>query len=178
MSIRIKATSADVDKQIELLKFYPEILKKHYRPAMYRAVNGLSKRIKPTIPEDTGRARDTFKASVVGSGINMEGRVGWWGQDKPWYINIMEYGSKRHPINKGKETRTKKNRAAFEQGDAQFGGAGGTHIFVKGGWKTAAVVNGVSKRGFMAAGYSAMKPQIEQYMFEASEAVVKEMAVK
>ena len=150
MSIKVDMTSPDVDKQLELLKFYPEILKKHFRPRLYRAVGGLSKQIEPNIPRKTGRAAQTFGSRVRGTGINLMGQVGWYDRGDPWYPNVIEHGAKAHEMN----------------------------TFTPGLGKYIKTHPGFSAIGFMAAGYSAYKGTIDQLMYEASEAVVNEMAVK
>lgn len=157
MSYRVDMSSPDIDKQIELLKFYPEVMEKHFRPVLVTDVSKLYSKIRSTIPRRTGRALSKFKRSVRGKGINLEGRVGWWGKDQPWYINVLEYGAKPHVI------RSKK-----EGGFLWFGGR-----FVQ-------VVHhpGLSKRGFMQAGFDDLKPMVDADMLKASNAVVNEMAVK
>jgi hypothetical protein len=155
--IRIDMTSPDLDKQIELLKFYPEILEKHFRPAVLSSVKGLEARIKPTIPKRTGKAARSFGSKVTGKGINLTGRVGWYDRRDPWYPNVLEHGAKPHEIKSQK--------------------TGGFLFF---GGKYARVVQhpGLSKRGFMAAGFSAMKPAIESLLAKANEGVVKDLALK
>jgi len=150
MSIKVDMTSTDLDRQIELLKYYPEVLKKHFRPALKRAVQALEDRIRPTIPQDTGYAEMTFGSKVSGSGVSMTGRVGWYDASDPWHPNIIEYGAKPHAMN----------------------------VYVPTLSKYIDTHPGISARGFMAAGYSAMKPIIEADMAMANEAVVKELALK
>lgn len=96
MSHRIDMSSPDVDKQIELLKFYPEIMEKHFRPVLVTDVSKLYSKIRGDIPKRTGRAVSKFKRSVSGKGVNLTGRVGWWGANQPWYINVVEHGAKAH----------------------------------------------------------------------------------
>lgn len=179
MSYKIDMTSPDVDKQIELLKFYPEVMEKHFKPVLIVDVSKLYSSIKGTIPKRTGRAISKFKKSVTGKGINLTGRVGWWGSNQPWYINIVEYGAKSHPLNKGANVRTKKKSAIFQRymSDPNRIRVGGTHVNVNGRWVTMQVHPGFSKRGFMSEGFTTWKPEIDADMARASEAVVKEMAV-
>lgn len=150
MAIKVNMTAPDVEKQIALLKYYPEVLKKHFRPRMFQAVRGLESRIEGTIPSKTGRARDTFGSKVSGTGVNMAGRVGWYDKDDPPYPNMLEYGVGSHKIG------------------SYVPGLG---VYVD-------VHPGFSAFGFMAAGFSAMEGQISASMAQASEAVVNEMAVK
>jgi hypothetical protein len=149
MAFKIDMSSPDVDKQLALLKYYPEIVKKHFRPRMFQAVRGLESRIAGSIPSKTGRARNTFGSKVSGSGINMTGRVGWYDKDDPIYPNMLEYGVGSHKI-------------------GQYVPGLGVYIDVHPGF---------SAIGFMAAGFSAMEGQISASMAQASEAVVNEMVV-
>lgn len=179
MSIKVDMTSADVDKQLQLLEYYPEILVKYFRPALKMGVKELDSSIRPNIPVDKGKALAAFKSRVTGSGLKLQGQVGWWGKTPAWYINIVEHGSRRHPINAGTSSRSKSKRARFEAGDSKFGSddRGGTHINVGGRWVTKTVVNGMSARGFMAAGFAAVQPMIDTQMAQASENVLTELAV-
>lgn len=150
MSIKVDMTSTDLDRQIELLKYFPEVFKKHFRPAIKRNVQALEARIRPTIPRDTGFAESTFDSRVSGSGVNVTGRVGWRDAADPWYPNVLEYGAAAHKMN------------SYVPGIDKYIG---THP-------------GLSARGFMAAGFSAMQPVIDADMAAANEAVVKELALK
>lgn len=148
--IRVDMSSPDLDRQIELLKYYPEVMKKHFRPALKRSVQALEARIRPTIPRETGFAESTFDSKVTGSGVNMTGLVGWHDAGDPWYMNVVEHGAKPHEMN------------TYVPGLSVYIG---THP-------------GFSKRGFMAAGFSAMQPVIEADMALANEGVVNELALK
>jgi hypothetical protein len=156
MAIRVDMSSNDIDRQIQLLKFYPEVVEKHFKSALKRAVKLAEDEIRPNIPVRTGTARDTFKSRVTGKGIDLQGQIGWWGKSKAWYINIVEYGAKPHKI---------------VAKDGGFLGFGSTVV---------RSVNhpGFSKRGFLAAGYAAVQATIDADMLIASEGVVNEMAVK
>jgi hypothetical protein len=149
MSIKTTISSPLLNQQIELLKFYPEVLKKYFRPVLKRNVAALESRIRPNIPRATGFAESTFGSKVSGTGVNMVGLVGWHDESDPWYMNVVEHGAKAHAMN------------TFVPGISRYIG---THP-------------GFSKRGFMAAGYSAMRPIIEAEMAQASEGVVKELAL-
>lgn len=96
-SIRVDA--ADVDWQIRLLKEFPDIAQKHFKPAMEQAVGNLSREIEPAIPHATGRAESTYRQRVSGMGMRLTGRVGWWYAGDPWYVNVLEYGAGAHDIN-------------------------------------------------------------------------------
>jgi hypothetical protein len=151
MSFKVDMTSPDVDRQLALLEFYPEILEKYFRPALGMGVKSLEESIRPTIPVDTGRALAAFKSRVTGKGLKLEGKVGWWGKGQPWYINVVEYGAKPHKI--GYVPRL---GVSFMNEPHP----------------------GFSARGFMAAGFAAMQPMIDAQMAQASESVVNELVVK
>lgn len=151
MSIKIDMTSTDVDRQIALLKFYPEVVERHYRSLLETDVDLLYNEIAPNIPQGaTGKARATFKSRVTGTGINLQGQVGWWGRNTAWYIKFPEDGTAPHQINSY---------------------APGLGVFVK-------EHPGMSAVGFMAAGYSAIQPIIEVGLQKAGEDVLREMEIK
>ena len=158
MSFKIDMSSNDLDRQIELLKFYPEVMEKHFRSALEQAVKLAKEEIRPNIPTMTSRAQRTFKSRVTGTGVNLTGQVGWWGGGKTsaWYINIVEHGAKPHEI-------VSRDPGGF----LWFGGHAYRTIHHP----------GFSARGFMAAGFSAVQPMINAEMRRASEGVVKEMAI-
>lgn len=154
--IRVDMTSPDLDKQIELLKFYPEVLAKHFTPALKRSVKALESRIRPTIPVLSGRAQETFRSKVTGKGINLTGAVGWFGKSAPWYIKFVEQGTKAHKI-------TPKRPGGVLSFDGRY----------------AKVVQhpGISARGFMAAGFSATQGTINADLAQANEGVLKDLAL-
>lgn len=158
MSYKVGVLDADLSRQIELLKWFPEVLKKHFVPVFRRDVKALEGRIRPTIPVLSGRAQQTFGSKVTGTGVNVTGRVGWYDKNDPWYPNIVEYGAKPHSLSKDNQR---------------------IPVFIEGaGWRMMDKHPGFSARGFMAAGYSAMQPMINADMAQANEAVVNDLALK
>lgn len=157
MVIKVDMTSQDLDRQIHVLKFFPEIMDKHFKPALYRSVKSLEMAIRPNIPRLTGRAQKTFASRVTGKGVTLKGQVGWYRRGDPWYINVVEHGAKAHEI-KAKP---------------------GKFLRLLDGSLVRSVKHpGFSKRGFMAAGFSAMQPKIDATLLQANEAVVKDLAIK
>ena len=156
MSVRVDMSSTDLDRQIALLKFYPELVEKHFKSELYRAAALTKNEILPTIPVMTSDARNTFKSRVTGKGIDMQAQIGWFGKDSAWYINIVEYGAKPHKIE------------SKEGGFLWFGG------------RVVKSVNhpGITARKFMANGFERVSPKVSTLMAGASERVVNEMAVK
>lgn len=149
MGFKVDMTSTDIDRQIELLKFYPEIVEKHFRPLLTVDIALLYDEIRPQIPVATGKAAATFKKRITGKGIDLQAQVGWWGKGTAWYINVVEYGAKPHNIN------------SF---------APGAGVYYKNH-------PGFAAREFMANSFAAFRPVIEADMAVASENVVNDMVV-
>lgn len=150
MSLKADMTSPDLDKQLELLRFYPEILNKYFRPALTLSVKSLETSIRPNIPVDKGKALAAFKSRVTGKGLNLQGQVGWWGKIDAWYIRIVESGSKAHKIGYVPSLGVSFSKRAHP---------------------------GFPARGFMAAGFAALQPMINTQMAQASDRVISELAV-
>lgn len=179
MSIQASISSPDLTRQIEVLKLFPEITARHYRPALDSAVRELEAQIRPNIPVSFGRAKQTFHSQVSGRNIeNLKGQVGWFGsQNDAWYINIVEYGARQHPLKSAQGIRSGSRNARFQSALAQGEKFGGQSIYIKGaGWRTMAIHPGFSARGFLAAGYSASQPLVEREMGAAGDKVVAELA--
>lgn len=151
MAIKMDMTSPDLDRQIALLKHFPQIMEKHFRHVLVKDVKLLADRIRPNIPVRTGKALKKFKSRVTGKGVKLQGQVGWWGANSPWYINVLEFGAKPHKIGYVPGLGVSFSKRPHP---------------------------GVSKRGFMAAGFSAIRPIIYADMAKASENVVKDLEVK
>ncbi len=153
MSYSVQVSSPDLERQIEHLKFFPEVVEKHARKLLAKDVAILYSKILPNVP--SSRARKQLRKSVRGKGINLEGRVGWWGRDVFWAINVLEYGAKPHLI---KAKPGKKLRML-----------NGTYV---------SQVNhpGIKAAKFMEAGYSSMQGQIESDLQSIGAAIVQEMA--
>ncbi len=94
MSYKIDFAAADVQWQILMLQQFPEIANKHFYPGMHRATSAIKAAIEPNIPSDG--ARSEFRKAVSGKGLNITGRVGWWGDVRNWFVNILEHGAKPH----------------------------------------------------------------------------------
>ena len=156
--IKVDITAPGVDRMLEVLKHFPELAEKHYRPVLTRDVAGLKAQIEPQIPKRSGRAVKTFGSKITGKGFNIKGRVGWYDKGDPYYINIVEVGAQKHeivvkPIRK-------------------------TVLAWKGGFSKGHTIPhpGFSGRGFMAAGYSAIQPVIENDLAQANERILADLA--
>jgi hypothetical protein len=156
--IKIDLTASKVDEQMEVLKHFPDLAEKHYRPAVVRDVSALRALIQPTIPVLSGISAKTFGSKVTGKGFRIKGQVGWYDSGDPWYINVVEHGAKGHSINL---TPQKKTVLAWP-----------------GGFSKGHTVDhpGFSARGFMAAGYSTMQPIIDNDLAQANERIIADLA--
>ena len=175
MSITATINSPDLLKQANILKAFPEITAKHYRPALKSAVAALDAAIRPNIPSGaSGWLADSFGTKVLGRNIeNLKGQVGWFDKGDAWYAHIVESGAKSHPI----EPRGAVSKKRYAAGK---GAASVLAWMDGGGWHFAKMIKrhpGFSKRGFMAAGYAVTKPIVESELGAAGEKVVAELAV-
>lgn len=173
MSIKIDMTSSDVDKQMEVLKHFPELAEKHYRPVIKRDVSLLKGNIEPNIPQFTGRSAATFASKVTGRGFGLKGRVGWLKQGDPYYINIVEHGAEEHVIEAGKVSM-KQFKAG--QGGTSFLAIPGTYDGGDFSFRKKVRHPGMEARGFMAAGFSAIGPTVENDLSEANEKIIADLA--
>lgn len=178
---KIGVLAPDLDHQIELLKAFPQIVEKHFVPAFKRDAKAIEGRIRPTIPVLSGRAQRAFRSSVTGKGVNLTAQIGWAGGKKyPWYINIVEHGAIAHPLNKDVSIRGSKRKTALFNAhisNPNRSHVEGVHVKIGDRWVTMESHPGISARGFMAAGRSAMTSLVETDMAQANEAVVKELAI-
>lgn len=182
MSIKVGVLSPDVDRQIELLKVYPEIAEKHYRPAFMALTQALTNEIRPTIPVATGKAVSKFRGKVTGNGVKLAASIGWAGGKKaPYYINVVEYGARDHPLLAGASIRSKRKQYFYQKAKASgadLATGAGVHVKIgkTGVWRTIAIHPGFAARGFMKAGAEKMQPMVESIMGPANEAVARELA--
>lgn len=158
MSIKIDLTASKVDQQMEVLKHFPDLAEKHYRVVIKKDIALLKSKILSNIPVQTSRAQKTFGSKVTGKGFRIKGQVGWYDRSDPWYINVVEHGAKKHSIVlKPKEKSVLAWRGGFSKG----------HKIDHPGF---------SKRGFMAAGYSAVQPIINNDLAQANERIIADLA--
>ena len=135
MSIKIDLSADAVDAQIALLKQFPEIADRHYKPMLKRDVEILKNMVEPNIPERTGRSVNTFGSKVTGTGTSITGEVGWYKAGSPFYIRFFEGGAKAHPISpRGNRISLKRFLAGTKGADViRFPGGdqGGAFVFVR-----------------------------------------------
>jgi hypothetical protein len=146
--IRVDMTAPDLDKQIDVLRHFPDLAEKHFRPAVTRDVAALRALIQPNIPVRTGSAAKSFGSKVTGKGFGIKGQVGWYDSSDPWYPNVLEHGAKPHEMN----------------------------VYAPGLGRYIRTHPGFSARGFMAAGYSAFKPMLEADLAQANERIISDLA--
>ena len=165
----IEGTKTSFEEMIRFLEQYPKILDKHTFPAMQKAVGVAYNKIQPTIPVRTGAARGAFFKEVLGFGKSLTGVVGFrGGKGAPYHINIVEYGARPHSLVKSSRQRSRAAFARFER-RAEKGTLRGAHVNINGQWVTIAKHPGFSKRGFMAAGFSAAQPILNSEMQKAAD---------
>lgn len=98
-NFQVDIVSPDLMRQMELLKFYPEIYKSVMYPAMQGATRDLKTEISVPVLSTysthaiSGLAVSTFRAKATLNKDVIEGRVGWWGSNKAFYIRFVEYGT-------------------------------------------------------------------------------------
>lgn len=154
MSFKAEVLSPDLQKQIELLEKFPQIVEREYRPAMQRVTEIVEARIAVNTPSN--RAKSELGSRIEGSGINITGIVGFFGSF--WQVNILEYGASAHLIPKGNAKRP---------------------IRLPDGWVTGPVQHpGFGARHFMATGFAASKQIVEAVFGQANERIVEQLSVE
>jgi len=169
---------AEFHRMLTYMTNYPKILDRHIEPAMRKTLKVAQSVILPKVPTLTGRAKNTLESELFGFGSRLTGVVGWkGGKDSPWYINIVEYGARPHALNKGAKSRTASQQARFQKRQ-ESGRLKGAHFMLKGGgaWVTKKSHPGFSKRGFMAAGFSASQPIYNAEMQKAVQNAFNEVS--
>ena len=163
MSIKVDITSTDVDRQLEVLKHFPDIADRRYRPMLKKDTSMLAARIAPNIPRRTGAAAEAFGSRVSGRAFSLKGRVGWFDKGDPWYINVVEHGAAEHTINVEPVNRS---ALAFRLPSGEMAFSMGHDIKHP----------GFGARGFMAAGYEAIGPTVENDIALANEQILADLA--
>jgi hypothetical protein len=169
--IKIGVASPDLDKQLALLKYYPELIEAHFRPAVKQAVDILKGGLRSIAPRNTGKAVSSIRSSVKGRGVSLSGSVGFG--SKGWYMNIVEYGAKPHPVNQGSDIRSRKGAAkAAKRGEV------GQAVNINGNWVTMRMHPGFGGRFFVKQNAEDQKSGIDALMLAANERTLAALAVK
>lgn len=170
--------NAEFERMLRYMSQFPKILDKYTAPAMRQTLKVARSVIIPKVPTLTGLAKSSLEEQLFGYGKTLTGVIGWkGGKGAPWYINIVEYGAKPHALNKGSKSRTASQQARFQKRQEK-GRLTGAHFMIKGAgsWVTMKSHPGFSKRGFMAAGFSASQPVYNAEMQKAVQNAFNEVA--
>jgi hypothetical protein len=156
--------SPDLERQLDLLKHYPEIAEAHFRPAIQGATDYTKEIVLGKTPLWSGFAQETLMSKVTGRGLSLRGRIGWGGagisrsdaagltrSTTAWYMNILEYGSPPHEIN--------------------------SHVMVKGQWVTIGSHPGFAPRWILRDSLAQAEAGIISRATAANEAAVRDLAV-
>ena len=146
MSYKVEVHAADVDWQIQALIIFPEIVNKHFYPAMHRSANALVGAIEPNIPEKSGLLKSRFRKAVSGKGLFITARVGFANFVGVSYVIPLEYGAQPHEI----------------------GYVPSLDVSIR-------MHPGISARGFMAHGLEQAQSEIDNEMDIALRGVVNEL---
>lgn len=170
-------------KMLDHLTQFPKLLDSRIAPGLRHTLKVAKDEIIRRYPNKTGRALEYLDSVVLGYGKSITGVAGFkGGKGAPWYVNIVEHGARKHtlaPTGRKKNSGSVQQRARAESKLNSRLAAGksiaGTHVFVNGEWRTIAVHPGFSRRGFMAAGFSAALPVYQAEMQKAVQGAFDEV---
>jgi hypothetical protein len=153
-------------RQIELLRYYPEIFDRNFYPALQEAAEAVKKGIRPNLPHHTGKLDAALGSKVSHSktsALGTKADIGFgkrYGQPSARYAAALNEGAVPHTII---ARRTADGLLHFSQrgrftriGSVQSPGFGGRH--------------------FMEKGLEAAGPDMDRLFSAASERVVQELA--
>lgn len=173
-----EGTQENFAEMVRFLSNYPKKLDKAAIGGMNKTVDFAYKYVLPRIPVRTGAAKGSFFKDVLGFGGTLTGVVGFrGGKGAPYHINIVEHGARSHSLKSRSRSRTTSQRARFER-RVERGTLAGQHVNINGQWVTVAKHPGFSKRGFMAAGFSAAQPIFNREMQAAADKAFQEITTK
>jgi hypothetical protein len=158
--------SEALQREIELLKLYPEIFDKHFYPAMERAAELVKGGIRPLLPEHTGRLSRALGSRVIHSGtaaLGTRAEIGFgkrYGKPSAPYAAALNQGAVEHAVS-GRRTAD-----------------GNLHFSSQGRFTSIGSVVLPSRAGlyFAEAGLEAARPAIDAEIDKAAGAVVQELA--
>lgn len=153
-------------RQIELLKIYPEISDKHFFPALETAAEATKAGILPLLPHHTGRLERALGSKVIHSGtasLGTRADIGFgkrYGKPSAPYAAALDAGPVPHLV-EGRRTTD-----------------GLLHFSSKGRFTSIGSIQhpGFAGRQFMEQGLEAAKPVIDTEMDKAAQAVITELA--
>ena len=167
MAIKYEITGDEaLQRQIELLKYYPEIFDKWFYPAMEQAAELVKSGIRPNLPHHTGRLESALGSKVIHSGtaaLGTRADIGFgkrYGMPSARYAAALDAGPVAHEV-AGRRTADGllhfSSRGRFTAiGSMQHPGFAGRH--------------------FMETGLEAARPGIDSLMETAAGQVVQELA--
>jgi hypothetical protein len=160
--------SEDLQKQIELLKYYPEIFDRHFYPAMKDAAELIKGGVRPHVPVHTGRLLGALGSKVIHSGtaaLGTSAHIGFgkrYSQPSAPYAAPIEAGARPHEVS-GRRTAD-----------------GKLHFSSRGRFTTIQSIHhpGFAGRHMLETGLEQAMPAVNARMAVASDQVVKELVVK
>jgi hypothetical protein len=168
MSIKyeVLGDNAAFQRQIELLKFYPEISDKHFYPAMEKAAELVKEGIRPLLPHHMGRLERALGSKTIHSGtaaLGTRADIGFgkrYGKPSAPYAAALNAGPVPHIV-AGRRTAD-----------------GNLHFSSKGRFTTIGSIHHPGFAGFHFAegGLEAATPAINAEIDRAAGAVVQELA--
>jgi hypothetical protein len=169
---KINFDAADVDWQIQMLKLYPAIASKHFRPAMEKAAGELANEIEPNIPDRSGFLKSRFRKVVSGTGLRITAKVGFGNYQGIQYVNPLEVGAKPHDINPRPGNKPTMRRFLAGQASSSV-----LRWMDSGEFVFAHSVHhpGIKARNFMKHGFEQSQAAFEDDMERAMNAVVDEL---
>ena len=165
MTIKYEVIGSEaLQRQIELLKFYPEIFDKHFYPAMERAVEVVKSALRSNIPSK--RVLNALGSKVIHSGTAALGTRADIGFGKRYGMPSARFAA---PLNQG---------AVAHMVSARRTEDGYLHFSSQGRFTAVGSIQhpGFSGYHFMEAGLEEATPGINSLIDQASEQVVQELA--
>ena len=155
-----------LQREIELLKHYPEIFDKYFYPALENAAELVKAGIRPHI--GSRRVQAALGSKVIHSGTSALGThadIGFgkrYGRPSARFAAALNEGAVAHPV-AGRRT---------EDGLLHFSSGGGTRFTAIGSIQNP----GFSGRHFMEAGLEEARPGVDALIEQAAGQVVQELA--
>jgi hypothetical protein len=177
MSEKEMVISDDLKLQIKKLEGYQVAAERHFPQAMRQATRLLSDEIRPNIPILSHRAYDFFGVHILGQGLELTGYVGWKGKPTAWWMNVVEYGARRHELTPKGTMRTRGGARAFRQREELGLTPKGQHVMVRGQWKTIGIHPGFGGRHILSDAYKQNEAAVESFFAQAADRVLEELTI-
>jgi hypothetical protein len=160
----------ELQRQIELLKFYPEIFDKHFYPAMERSAELVKEGIRPLLPEHTGKLIRALGSRVIHSGtaaLGTRAEIGFgkrYGKPSAPYAAALNQGSVAHEVAGGTRIKSPADGNLHFSSKGRFTSIGSVHI------------PQIAGLHFAEGGLEQARPAIDAEIDQAAGAVVQELA--